>query len=301
MGEYIAFVDSDDTVTFNYHHPMLECADKNASDAVFNDRASHTERSMYCCMNDSAVSENFVFTEEEALASFLKNEGREHSYFVLWKKLFRTSLLRTAIKELASVADRDERYNYSEDTLICFFVFMKSKRVENLHTGYYLYRIHNKQTVNANGHEGLKAQILNMSETLDIMESHIKQKAYSDKLLPSLQKWRELMSRTHFSHAKANKYIHLYRVIKERYRVNTLQISKFADSRAYSKNMLLPKNLRESDSFLPRFQGDRYQRVYLKKITGNYRVTECWADKNISLTLERGDMYEEFLKTKTLP
>ena len=42
-GDYVTFVDSDDTVTFNYHQPMLNAAINLNCDVVINDWAFHTE------------------------------------------------------------------------------------------------------------------------------------------------------------------------------------------------------------------------------------------------------------------
>ena len=58
------------------------------------------------------------------------------------------------------------------------------------------------------------------------------------------------MSRTHYSHAKVNKYLHLFDFIKESYHVETLKKSTFHDNSAYSKNKVLPVNILAIDSSL---------------------------------------------------
>lgn len=242
-GDYIAFVDSDDTVSFNYHLPMLLSAEERGLDVCFNDWAFHTERTRYVCMADSTISGDFLYTGEDIIPRFAKNEGREHSYFVLWNKLFKASVLKDSLDELYSIAGDGEKYNYSEDTLICFFAFKRSAVIANVHTGYYFYRIHSNQTVNITSEERLIAHIKYMSRTLDIMRDAVSAHSHRDEILNSLQKWAELMSRTHYSHAKANKYCHLYDFIKQSYHVNSLRRSTFKDSSAYSKNKVLPENM----------------------------------------------------------
>lgn len=249
-GEYIAFVDSDDTVSFNYHLPMLLSAEERRLDVCFNDWAFHTERTKYACLADSTISSDFTHEDDDVLLAFAKNEGREHSYFVLWNKLFKASVLKGALSELYSVAEKEERYNYSEDTLICFFAFKNSKSVANVHTGYYFYRIHSEQTINIVDEERLISHIKYMSKTFDVMRSSLSESKHENEILESLQKWAELMSRTHFSHAKANKYLHLYEFIKDSYHVKKLKLSTFRDSSAYSKNKVLPCNLREIEKEL---------------------------------------------------
>ena len=58
------------------------------------------------------------------------------------------------------------------------------------------------------------------------------------------------MSRTHYSHAKANKHLHLYDFIKKSYHVDVLKKSTFHDNSAYSKNLVLPINILEIDKAL---------------------------------------------------
>lgn len=270
-GEYIAFVDSDDTVSFNYHLPMLIKAEEQGLDVCFNDWAFHTERTRYTCLADSTISNDFTILGDDILLAFAKNEGREHSYFVLWNKLFKASVLKASLKDLSAIARSEERYNYSEDTLICFFAFKNSKIVSNVHTGYYFYRIHSNQTINIVSEERLISHIKYMSKTLDIMRSSIDANKYKEQIIESLQKWAELMSRTHYSHAKANKYCHLYDFIKDSYHVDTLRRSTFRDSSAYSKNKVLPVNILDIEAALIELWTSDEERV----------VCLCYADAYI--------------------
>ncbi len=251
-GEYIAFVDSDDTVSVNYHFPMLKEAEKSNSDIIFNDWAFHTERTKYYCKKDTTISTDFIYEGEDILPAFAKNEGREHSYFVLWNKLFSAKLLKDSVPFLEPIANRPERFNYSEDTLICFAAMSRAKRIANIHTGYYFYRIHSSQTVNVVSEERLKSHVMNMSETFDIMMSNIESHPKKEDIGVSFKKWRELMSRTHYSYAKANKYIGLFDLIKKRYYTDKLEKSKFRDNSAYSNNKVLPYNFAELEEFILR-------------------------------------------------
>lgn len=250
LGDYVAFVDSDDTVTFNYHLPMLLEAEEKGLDVCFNDWAFNSERTKYVCLADSTVSGDFTYTGEEVLPAFFKNEGREHSYFVLWNKLFKSDVLKYSIDELSEIALSEDKYNYAEDTLISFFAFKNSTSVANVHTGYYLYRTHANQAVNVTSQDKLRLHIRCMSKTLDIMLSKISGHSRESQMTDSIKKWAELMSRTHYSHAKANKYCFLYDFIKESYHVDVLKKSTLRDQSAYSKNKVLPANLFDIESSL---------------------------------------------------
>lgn len=282
LGDYIAFIDSDDTVSFNYHLPMLDCAIGTGADIVFNDWAFHTERSRYYCNADSTISGDIDLEGDAVLPGFVKNEGREHSYFVLWNKVFRASIMKDCLPKLSPIAERPERFNYSEDALMTFSAFCRARRVLGVHTGYYFYRIHGGQTVNVVSEERLRSQIMNMSETLDIMEEGVGDHPQRGAILESISKWRALMSRTHYSYAKAGGYDSLNELIKERYRRDKLRRSTYKDSSAYSDNVVLPENFSELDGYL--------KRVFFedKPISVDLRLANGYIFSNITFMIDRG-------------
>lgn len=249
-GEYITFVDSDDSVSCNYHYPMLIEAIDNSSDIVFNDWAFHSEKSKYYCKLDSTISKTFFAEGDGTLIGFTRNKGREHAYYVLWNKIFKASLMKKVREAVLPTANRGERFNYGEDTLMNFFAFQLADRVTNVHTGYYYYRLHSNQSVNVVSEERLESQIECMSEAFDVMLDGIVDNTHREKVRDNIIKWRELMSRTHYSHAKANKYCHLYEIIRQKYKVSKLRRSKISDSYVYAVTKLLPQNIDLIDSAL---------------------------------------------------
>jgi len=248
-GEYIAFVDSDDTVSFNYHRPMLMRAEKTGADIVINDWAFHSERTKYYCKGDSTVKCDMDLLGDDILRAFMAQEGREHSFFVLWNKMFRRELLHSVAVQCAPIANNPARFNYSEDTLMSFYAFMGAKRVVNLHTGYYFYRIHQNQTVNVVSKEQLVRHIDCMAQTLTIMKDELTAHG-REELIPSLVRWSALMSRTHYSYAKSGGYRDLYPVIKEKYGVSRLRGTTLRDGAVYSSVALLGENFDEIDRTL---------------------------------------------------
>ena len=247
-GEYVAFVDSDDTVSFDYHAPMIEKADASGADIIINDWAYHTDSSRYFTDADSTImTENMRLIGGEGIRAFLSQEGREHSYYVLWNKVYRRELLQNAFKKAEAAAYGIEGYNYSEDVLINFFAFLDSRLVENVHTGYYFYRIHSSQSVSVSSREKLKKQIFLMSFTLCEMENALKGNADFEKLSKHITAWREFISRSHFTHAKSGGFKELYPYIKEMYGVKNLKRSTYRDEICGMRCVPLPDNFIEID------------------------------------------------------
>ena len=260
-GDYIAFCDSDDTVSINYYAPMLDKAKTEGADIVFNDWAFHTDSVRYVCTLDSTVSRDLAYNGDEVLRAFLGVKGREHSYFVLWNKIYRKEALTYAQSECLKCIEDGERYNYSEDALINFFAFSYSKSVRNVHTGYYFYRVHSAQTVNVISRERLLSHIKYMSRTLDIMRENVNNRLHLQEMLADISAWAGLMSRTHYTYAKTFGYSDLYEIIKASYKVDVLEKSSRYDGAVYSRALVLPLNFEEIDRELIaviRLSGERF-------------------------------------------
>lgn len=292
-GEYVTFVDSDDTVTFNYHKPMLNTAINLNCDVVINDWAFHTERTRYFCSNDPLIRDDITVSGDECLQMFASQEGRAHSYFVHWNKLTKKSVLLKAKAQLESTDIIMHRHTYSEDAIINFFVFKNAKKVTNIHTGYYFYRIHEDQCVNASSKDKLVSQINDMSRSFDIMLLNIGKNMYAKEIKYSILKWRSLMSRTHYTYAKTGKHSDLYDYIKERYDVESLHTSTKKDGEVYAKTELLGDNFLEIDKCL--------RKIYFTKsnVTVMYDKSDLYVTRTMR-HIERMKRNTEETETKTL-
>ena len=249
-GEFVTFYDSDDTSSFNYHMPMLLAAEREGADIVINDWAFQSEHAKYICTRDTTIKSNLYATGDDVLALFTSQCGREHSYFVLWNKIFKRKVLIEAAMEIARLDLSMSPMFYSEDVLINFFAFKHAKKVMNIHEGYYFYRIHPMQSVNVSSEEKLRTQITSMTDTLSAMRENIGKNRHEAKILDDLDKWTMLMARSHYSHAKSKKYPNVFPYIKERYNTDKLRMSTFKDGSAYTKNRILAENLNEIDNAL---------------------------------------------------
>ena len=249
-GDYITFFDSDDTATFNYHAPMLKCAMEQDADIVINDWAFQSERAKYICTRDTTIKGDILAQGDDVLELFASQAGREHSYFVLWNKVFKRDMLCRAISELEALELTMGPVHYSEDVLINFYAFKHAKKAMNVHTGYYFYRIHPRQSVNVSSAEKLKTQVCSMTDTLRAMSEGIGDNVHKEKIAIYIQKWTELMARSHFSHAKSKKYTELIPYIQERYGDIKLRLSTFKDGSAYTKNRILAENFSDIEASL---------------------------------------------------
>lgn len=249
-GDYVTFFDSDDTATFNYHEPMICAAIEQGADIVINDWAFQSERAKYICTRDTTIKGDIYAEGDDVLELFASQCGREHSYFVLWNKIFKRDMLCEAVKDLEALDLTMGPVLYSEDVLINFYAFKHAKKVVNVHSGYYFYRIHPRQSVNVSSAEKLRSQVTSMTDTLRAMRENIGESSHKEKIAEYIQAWTELMARSHYSHAKSKKYLDLIPYIRERYDGIRLRTSTFRDGSAYTNNRILAENFSEIDASL---------------------------------------------------
>ena len=246
-GRYVAFVDSDDTVSSNYHLPMLRRAIISGADVVVNDWAFRTDSSRYYLTRDTACGTDFSLSGRASLLAFTAGRGRDQSFTVLWNKVYKRELLLRASALLHERCGELWSFNYSEDALRNFFVFALADLVENLHTGYYFYRQHSAQSVNAIGERALADQIERMSYTLGAMLSYAEMLDDNTGLIDNISEWQRLMSRTHYSYARESGLASLYAKIQEGYGVKELRPSTLCDGEIYASVRPLPDNFTEID------------------------------------------------------
>lgn len=280
-GEYVAFVDSDDTVTFNYHAPMVDAAIKNGCDIVINDWAFKTESSVAYCKGNSTIKESFCLEEDEILRKYFSQKGREQSYFVVWNKIYKKDLLLRAKADIEKTSAIMQKQTYAEDVINTFFAFKNAKKVQNIHTGYYFYHIHSSQSVSVPSVQALNEQVDAMTRTLAILKASVGENKYREEIMDGLNEWWALMSRTHYAYAKSFSFDGACEYVKNKYGMEKIGKSKASDSYGYIASGLLGENFEGIDTIL-RF-------IYKKgqDVSVNYNENDDYVKKSIGAIEER--------------
>ncbi len=289
-GEYIAFVDSDDTVSLNYHQPMLDAAQKYDADIVINGWAFHTEKTKKCCLRDITLSREIDVSSPDTLLFYTELQGKDHSVFVQWNKVFRKALLLRAAEEIAKTDIAERGITYGEDALLNFYNYKHASRIVGINSGFYFYRMHSEQSVVASSVDKLKRQIDCMSYAFDMMIASSEGVNNKERIVENIIEWREMMSRTHYSYAKADGHTNLYDYIKTAYHVDVLKLPPISDSLAYIKYELIGYNFDEIDQVLTSiyFNGENTNASYDKSSKYLLRILQSMKTiKGIEVTYSR--------------
>lgn len=284
-GDYISFVDSDDSVSKNYHAPMLSEAEAHGTDIIVNGWAFHTQRTKRICTRDTTMKYEINARGDECLRLFSSQRGAEHSYYVLWNKIYRTELVRRAAKEVSLLVPKGERLTYGEDALFNFFCFKHAKSVKNVNTGLYFYRIHSEQSVVVTSKEKLLSQINCMSQVFRIMLQHAADNRHSVQICENLSAWQALMSRTHYSIARMQRQKQLYPLIAEAYGVKRLKMPTRRDGWFYSSSELLGDNFADVDRALAHLYYSE------KPISAKYEKNSIYVSRSVEFARKsRGEI-----------
>ncbi len=277
-GDYIAFVDSDDKVSFDYFEAMVARASVTSSDIVLGDWAFLTERTPYVCTNDYTIKKLFMADGDSVLRMYFYPQGTEHSWYVLWNKIFKREVLVSSINEIKKL--KLGRQVFAEDVLLTFFAFTVAKKVSNVHLGYYFYRIHDGQQIAVTSKEKFLSQVHQMAKVFDIMERELKIIDRFDEVKYNFLGWKNLMSSSNYVVAKNSNFKDTYEEIKKAYGVDKLKKLPRKAEEVYAKHYCLPKNLDEIDAALKKVCfSNKYLKVYARK--RSYEFKELVAMKRI--------------------
>lgn len=263
-GEYITFVDSDDMLTFDYHEAMLRTAEQTGADIVINDWAFWTSHSKYVCSNDTTINSDFLLDGKDVLTKFFSSCGTEHSYYVLWNKLFRRETILQAKESIDAL--NLPKMVYAEDTLTSFFAFCHAKKIVNTHSGYYFYRIHNDQQIYVTDQNKFINQVRSMANVFSIMEKQLKNINRYHDLCTMLAKWKNIMISSQIAIAKHSHFQNMRDEIMSIYSVDKIYPLPSNLQKVYEKHKLLPCNLDEIERLIKQIVFDLpSSTIYAKK------------------------------------
>lgn len=155
-GDYIAFMDSDDLVTKNWIYTLIKKAELTGADLVFGDMrkkgnvpGATVNPEIPCYYNLDPLRYSQLDTDGEGiLRLFMQTHGLCSHYHYVWNKLIRRDLWLKALPDLYGLNQVREHLVMGEDIAFSATLFMFAQKVVNVHNAYYIYCIHDSQSVN---------------------------------------------------------------------------------------------------------------------------------------------------------
>lgn len=140
-GDYIAFVDSDDYVSFDWYRKLLRKAESSDAEMVVGDWCysyEGTNSQEYCNLDPFRI-QNWNLSGADVLRAFMEQEGRSFSWSVVWNKLYSMGLWKRCYPIFVSFSKAHGHMLMWEDVAFSSVIWSQAKSVANVHGGLYYY------------------------------------------------------------------------------------------------------------------------------------------------------------------
>ena len=193
-GEYIAYLDSDDTMSRDYLRTLRKTATDKKADVVVStfllDIAENgTKQQMLRC---PFLNKNFDLKGEEIFEMFMKQEGKYYGWTLVWNKLYHRSVIQKFYNELLSFCKSHVGLNMLEDIAFSLFVYLNATHLVSVSGEYVYYYKHQNASTNNNEKNKWLKNIDDCSQVFDLIAETLKKKNLYEIMKVFLQKWKYL-------------------------------------------------------------------------------------------------------------
>lgn len=149
-GKYIAFVDSDDYVSCDWFRMLLKKAEEEQADITVGEWCyDYGEEKRYCNMDHFRIK-NYCLVGEDALREFMRQEGRNFSWSVVWNKLYTKTLWDKCVLELKKFSEEHGHMLMWEDIAFSAAFWIHAAKMVNVHGINYFYVQHKGASTSPN-------------------------------------------------------------------------------------------------------------------------------------------------------
>lgn len=165
-GDYIAFVDSDDYVSYDFYRTLIENAESNSSDIVIG-RTVWDESGQHYVYNYHESCFNFDVLEGDCVKkAYFGQEAACYSWHTVWNKLYSAQL----VKKCLPVFDTMKKHVImTEDICFSSLFFYEASKVTTVHEEAYFYCMNADASTNTDK-IGLPKFLKNLSDMVNVFE-----------------------------------------------------------------------------------------------------------------------------------
>lgn len=222
-GEYIAFVDSDDYVSFDFFRCLVEKALLTNADIVIGQTVWDDHGNKYIYNYHQSCFEFECLEEKEIKEAYFGQEAQCYSWHTIWNKVYKKELWDSCEKDFMLVK---EHIVMTEDIYFSSILFCSAKKVAKVYNDAYFYCNNEQASTNSTGitFDKFKKNINDISFVFDEVEKYLKREKVGNKI------------RNHFANARKH-YARMWEglavaTFKKNELSNAIKlIDKFSDNR----------------------------------------------------------------------
>lgn len=203
-GDYIAFVDSDDTVGIDWFRLLLKKAVETKADIVMGNTVCEDEKHNKYIYNTYyfAARSRECLCGKQVLNSLMEGEGLCFSKHTVWNKLYSRELWQKSLPDLKTVKGH---FVMTEDIAFSTVLhYYADKLAYSNHDGYFYYRNSESSTTNVNGLPKIKKNLADLQLSFTFVKEFLQKKRIFDKYEKKYKSWKDRYFRWWCSLVKAN-------------------------------------------------------------------------------------------------
>lgn len=146
-GDYIAFVDSDDYVSFDFYRSLVEKANETDADIVIG-KTVWEKAGVRFIYNYHEAALNFEqIVGDQIKETFFGQEYQCYSWHTIWNKLYKKTLWDICEREFSDVK---EHIIMTEDIFFSSLLFFNAKKITRVNHDAYFYCVNENASTNSN-------------------------------------------------------------------------------------------------------------------------------------------------------
>lgn len=194
-GDYIAFLDSDDYINFDFYYGLLKKAEEERADIVIGETVIENENGEHYVNHFHECSLNIVKLEDEAVRkTFFSYQGRCYGWHTVWNKLYKIELWRKAQVYFEKVSGH---IIMTEDIAFSSVLFYFAQKVVKVNTSAYFYCVNAGASTNSKNMTITKFK-KNMSDIIavfDFVQDFLKEQDADNALMEDYLSFRKFYAK----------------------------------------------------------------------------------------------------------
>ncbi|MDE7299001.1 MAG: glycosyltransferase [Lachnospiraceae bacterium] len=181
-GEYIAFVDSDDTVSVDWFRLLVKKAEETDADIVMGNTICEDENHNKYIYNTYyfAARSRESLRGEAVLDSLMENEGMCFSKHTIWNKLYSRRIWEQSLPHFRMLK---QHFVMTEDLAFSVVLHYHAEKLAySDHDGYFYYRNQNSSTIATGGLEKIKKNVEDLKKSFEFVKTFLQEKGVFEKI-----------------------------------------------------------------------------------------------------------------------
>lgn len=190
-GDYIAFLDSDDYVAFDFYYSLVTRAKEESADITIGKTVIEMKDGSRFINHFHECSLNFERLDgEEVKRQFFGQQGRCYSWHTIWNKLYNMSLWRIAVPYYSKIKTH---VIMTEDIAFSSVLFYFAQKVVTTNSSAYFYCINDGASTDSQNMsiEKFKKNMTDIITVFDFVKDFLKSQNADDEIIRNYYSFRE--------------------------------------------------------------------------------------------------------------